>query len=85
MSGATGRLYLDQLQALGVEGSGMDRGYPPLTKVQMEPIRVIADNLFLSVSSLSWATFDAMSGKSDSFKAIRERLISKPVKLKVEA
>ena len=81
VSGDTGRLYLDQLQALGVEGSGTDRGYPPLTKVQMDLIEVIADNLFLFRSTLAWACFDAMTGKSDSFKTIRERLLSPPVKM----
>jgi hypothetical protein len=84
MSGATGRLYLDQLQTLGIEGAGLDRGYPPLPKAEMAILRVVADNLFVTVSALSWATFEAMSGKSDSFKAIRERLLSKSVKLKVE-
>ena len=81
MSGATGRLYLDQLQALGVEGSGESRGYPPIDRTIAAVLKVVALNLFITESSLQWAFYDAVCGKSDSFRTIRERLLSPPVRM----
>lgn len=77
----TGALYLDQLQSLGIEGAGLDRGYPKIAAADMEVLRVVAENLFLSLASLAWSYHDALHGKSDSFRAIRDRLMSRPVVL----
>jgi hypothetical protein len=79
MSNPTANLYLDEALGLGLnEGS---RGYPPLSKEEMRILTIVAQNLFVSVSSMAWAFYEAQRGKSDSFKAIRDKLLSPPVRI----
>ena len=80
MSTDTARLFLDEAQALGVEGRESE-SYPPLSKEERRILQIVAENLFISVSSLCWSYYDAQRGGSDGFKRIRDRLLSPPVRM----
>lgn len=80
MSRNTGVISYDDCAAEGFQRV-RDRGYPPISKETAAVLKIVAENLFITETSLQWAWFDASRGKSDSFKAIRDRLMSKPVTL----
>lgn len=81
MSSTTGALYLDEFQALGVEGREHADAYPSLTAEERRICDVIAAGLYLSKSSIQWAFFNAQKGDKDAFRRVLGILSLKPVKL----
>jgi len=79
----TQRLFLDEALNLGVAGSA-NESYPPLSVEERRVLKIIAENLFLSQSSLCWAFYEAQHGGSDGFKRIRDKLLSPLVKMVVK-
>lgn len=66
-------LFLDEQIARGIE---VDTGaaYPPLTVEERRVIKVIANGLYLSESSLQWGFWNAQHGGKDAFRKVLEVL-----------
>lgn len=75
-------LYLDERQAAGMVLDEPERDYPRLLPLERRVCDIVAENLFLSKSSVQWAAFDSLTKGDDSgWKKIREKLMGRPVKL----
>ena len=57
MKGPTGALYLDQFQALGIEGREHAETYPPLTASERVTCDAFAAGLYLSKSLVQWSLY----------------------------
>lgn len=80
MSTKTGDLYLDERLSddLWIKGRA---AYPDLTFETHGVLVTIAAALCVSQSSLMWAYADGLKGDDSGWKRLRERLLSKPVKM----
>ncbi len=81
MSRGTGALYLDQFQALGVEGREHGDTYPPLSAEERRVLKGVSEGLFLSRSSVEWSWYNWSRGDKRAWDRVLEILASKPVKL----
>lgn len=80
MSGPTNRLYLDEAQELGFD-LVKDRGYPKLDDAEKAILGNVAQGLCVSFAALAWAYDDAARGDDSGWKRLRERLLSRPVRV----
>lgn len=72
--------FLDEKIARG-ENTWPDASYPPLTAEEKRVLKVVAEGICVSQYAIQWAYYEGLRGDDKGWKRIREKLLSKPVKL----
>lgn len=55
--------------------------YPPISTEERRILKVVANGLYLSESSIQWAYWNSQRGDKEAWRRVLDILASKPVKL----